>query len=107
MQREVWTIREVANLAGRSASNAARWANLGLLPGYVDPQGQSTATRQGAKVPADLAAAYATLLRFQVCSTELAELMRTAPAEVLEIAGALTTLANAGQELESSKGRAA
>lgn len=104
MQRKVWTIREVARAAGRSSGNATRWANLGLLPGYVGlSDGRKATGPTGAKVPAELAEAYASLLRFKVCSVELAELMRTSPAEVLQVAEALATLARAGLELETKE----
>lgn len=85
-----WTIREVAERAGRSADLASTMARRGMLPGYSAKRGNV-----GAGIPAAQAEAFAELLRTGVASTRLAQTMRDDPLAVLRAADALATLARA------------
>jgi len=109
--QQAWTIREVARVAGRSPSSAALLARAGLLPGYTataelaDRKGTGF---KGAQVPAELATAYAEILRAGVATTRLAELMKGEPEKVLAAAEALATLARTAiASTNSESGRAA
>lgn len=85
-----WTIREVAERAGRSADLASTMARRGMLPGYSAKRGNV-----GAGIPAAQAEAFAELLRTGAVSTRLAQTMRDDPLAVLRAAEALATLARA------------
>lgn len=82
------SLREIARTAGRSSANASKLARAGLLPGY---EGSSQGW-VGAKVPAELAAPFGTVLRYGTSIRGLAGLLRTDPDAVEEFATALLQL---------------
>lgn len=90
MDRQRWTLKQLAAASGRAVNTCNQLALAGLVPNY-----------QGRGIPAELAEPAAVALRHGAVTPTLARLVREDPDAVLAAAEALAALARAAKAAHS------